>query len=85
MSTEKLLRNALQDIASWGEEHGAHWCREHARQALLAAVEYPNTIHESHKSVRSSDASTFDFICDDCGATDDVIGGWGALKRPCKM
>jgi hypothetical protein len=33
---------------------------------------YPDKQHESHKSVRSSDASTFDFICDDCGATDDV-------------
>jgi len=45
---------------------------------------WPNVQHESHKSVRSSDASTFDFICDDCGATDDVTGGWGTLRKPCK-
>lgn len=44
----------------------------------------PNSLHASHKSVRSSDASTFDFICDDCGATDDVTGGWGTLRKPCK-
>ena len=45
---------------------------------------YPGEKHKSHKSVRSSDASTFDFICDDCGATDDVTGGWGTLRKPCK-
>jgi hypothetical protein len=45
---------------------------------------WPNVQHESHKSVRSSDASTFDFICDDCGATDDVTGGWGGLRKPCR-
>jgi hypothetical protein len=45
---------------------------------------YEDKLHPSHKSVRSSDASTFDFICDDCGATDDVTGGWGTLRKPCK-
>jgi hypothetical protein len=44
---------------------------------------WPNVRHESHKSVRFSDASTFDFICDDCGATDDVTSGWGLLRKPC--
>lgn len=39
--------------------------------------------HPSHLSVRSSDASTFDSICDDCGATDQVPGGWGKLTKPC--
>lgn len=46
---------------------------------------WPDQKHESHKSVRSSDASTFDFICDDCGATDSVPGGWGTLRKPCKV
>ncbi len=50
----------------------------------IKSKEWPNVKHESHKSVRSSDASTFDFICDDCGATDDVAGGWGGLRKPCK-
>lgn len=80
----KDLRNALQEIASWGEERGAHWCREFARKTLSAIDEYPNEKHKSHKNVRSSDASTFDFICDDCGATDQVPGGWGSLRKPCK-
>lgn len=50
---------------------------------LKEKFEWPNKRHESHKSVRSSDASTFDFICDDCGATDSVSGGWGSLRKPC--
>ncbi len=41
-------------------------------------------LHPSHKNVRFSfDASSFDEICDDCGATDEVPGGWGALAEPC--
>jgi hypothetical protein len=39
--------------------------------------------HPSHRAVRFSDASTFDFICDDCGATDEVLGGSGRLAYPC--
>ena len=50
---------------------------------LLQNKQWPNTLHPSHKSVRSSDASTFDFICDDCGATDSASGGWAGLSRPC--
>lgn len=38
--------------------------------------------HPSHKT-RYSDASTFDEICDLCGATDQVPGGWGQLAYPC--
>jgi hypothetical protein len=49
----------------------------------IKSKEWPNRKHESHKAVRSSDASTFDFICDDCGATDSVPGGWASLSRPC--
>jgi hypothetical protein len=33
---------------------------------------------------RISDASTFDEICVNCGATDEVPGGWGALGRACE-
>ena len=51
---------------------------------LKEKFEWPNKYHESHKSLRSSDASTFDFICEDCGATDDARGGWAALRKPCK-
>jgi len=38
--------------------------------------------HPSHKT-RLSDASTFDEICEICGATDEVPGGWGQLADPC--
>lgn len=49
---------------------------------VIEKKQWPNTCHETHKSVRSSDASSFDLICDDCGAT-DTTGGWGKLKEPC--
>lgn len=39
-------------------------------------------LHPSHKT-RFSDASTFDEICINCGATDEVPGGWGQLAYPC--
>lgn len=41
-----------------------------------------NGPHPSHQT-RISDASTFDEICINCGATDEVPGGWGALAQPC--
>lgn len=39
--------------------------------------------HPSHKTRFSMDASTFDEICENCGATDEVPGGWGLLAEPC--
>ena len=44
--------------------------------------------HPSHQNVRFSDASTFDFVCDDCGATDNPLGLRGSdpngdLAKPC--
>jgi hypothetical protein len=39
--------------------------------------------HPSHKTRFSFDASTFDVICELCGATDEVPGGWGLLAEPC--
>jgi hypothetical protein len=38
--------------------------------------------HPSHVT-RISDASSFDEICVNCGATDHVLGGWGKLEEPC--
>jgi hypothetical protein len=38
--------------------------------------------HPSHQT-RFSDASTFDEICEICGAHDEVPGGWGKLADPC--
>jgi len=32
---------------------------------------------------RFSDASTFDEVCVNCGATDEVPGGWGDLAYVC--
>ena len=39
--------------------------------------------HPSHKTRFSWDASTYDEICELCGATDQVPGGWGDLAYPC--
>jgi len=51
---------------------------------VIETRQWPDVCHETHRSIRSSDASTFDVICDDCGATDRASGGWGKLKQPCK-
>ncbi len=40
-------------------------------------------LHPSHVTRISMDASTYDEICVNCGATDEVIGGWGRLALPC--
>jgi len=40
------------------------------------------TLHPSHDT-RMSDASSFDEICKNCGATDHVPEGWGKLAKPC--
>lgn len=39
--------------------------------------------HPSHKTRISMGASSYDEICENCGATDQVPGGWGALAYPC--
>jgi hypothetical protein len=44
-----------------------------------------NSKHPSHVTRISMDASTYDEICINCGATDEVPGGWGALARPCTV
>lgn len=31
----KVMKEALDSIARWGEDNGARWCRETARKALL--------------------------------------------------
>lgn len=38
--------------------------------------------HPSHE-IRFSDSSFYDEICKNCGAHDEVPGGWGALAYPC--
>ena len=40
-------------------------------------------IHKSHET-RFSDSSFYDFVCVNCGYTDEVPGGAGKLARPCK-
>lgn len=39
-------------------------------------------LHPSHVT-RTSDASSYDEICINCGAVDSTGGGWRALARPC--
>ena len=41
--------------------------------------------HPSHETRFSWDASTYDFVCMKCGATDQVPGGWGALSELCPV
>lgn len=40
-------------------------------------------LHPSHVTRISMDASSYDQICINCGATDQVLGGWGKLAEPC--
>lgn len=90
----KIKEYVEAELGYWSEVDNGYVAadRVKAELRLIAAIEalvkktekWPNKIHESHKSVRSSDASTFDFICDDCGSTDDVTGNWGTLRKPCK-
>lgn len=41
------------------------------------------SLHPSHVTRFTFDASTYDNICVNCGATDEVPGGWGELAKPC--
>jgi len=54
-------------------------CRDSARPKQA----WPDLCHETHKSVRFSDSSSYDMVCRDCGATDYGSGSWGALRKPC--
>lgn len=44
---------------------------------------WPNKLHPSHVTRISMDASSYDEICTNCYATDQAIGGWGELAKPC--
>ena len=72
---EKKVLKALETVLL----HGNSEQREAVRPLLIKAAKGP---HPSHKT-RMSDASTFDEICENCGATDGVFGGWGNLALPC--
>lgn len=50
---------------------------------LYQKKEWPDVCHESHARVRSSDSSSYDMVCEDCGATDYGAGSWGTLCKPC--
>jgi hypothetical protein len=41
-----------------------------------------DSLHPTHKTRISIDASSYDEICVNCGAT-DRIGSWGDLAKPC--
>ncbi len=40
-------------------------------------------LHPSHVTRISMDASSYDEICVNCGATDHPTGGWGRLALRC--
>lgn len=52
------------------------------RGVSTAEEEAGDRCHPSHVTRISMDASSYDEICVNCGATDH-IGGWGALAKPC--
>ena len=52
------------------------------KPSLTKSVPIMNDRHPSHVT-RISDASSFDEVCINCGATDITGGGWGALANPC--
>lgn len=39
--------------------------------------------HPSHVTRVSFDSSSYDEVCENCGAVDIAAGGWGALAFPC--
>lgn len=45
-------------------------------------TETVDRLHPSHNIRISMDASSYDEICKDCGAT-DTLGSWGNLTKPC--
>jgi len=56
--------------------------RETDMAKAIDKLEWPDELHPSHIT-RISDASSFDEICVNCGATDITGGGWGGLRKPC--
>lgn len=41
-------------------------------------------LHPSHVTRISMDASSYDEVCVNCGATDIAGAGWGRLGQPCR-
>ena len=73
------IRSSMSDmILSMAKEIKYYRDKERLKE------EWPDKIHESRKLVRSSGVSTFDFIWDDCDATDDITGSCGTIQKPCK-
>jgi hypothetical protein len=61
------------------------WCRTRAISTdslSLLGVLTMDLFDHSHVT-RYSDSSFYDEVCVNCGATDQVPGGWGDLGRPC--
>ena len=88
MTDIELLEMALDDL-EWakimirvsGDESSALDDSIAAIKDRLALI-ITEGCHPSHKT-RSSDASSYDEICETCGATDS-LGTWGELSKPCK-
>lgn len=89
MTDIELLERALEDL-EWAklmlklDGGDAHECLDESIAAIKARLDLIITegCHPSHKT-RSSDASSYDEICETCGATDG-LGTWGELSKPCK-
>ena len=75
ISREEVLRNAFETIVIYGSGES----KKVAKDALMKMARGP---HPSHVT-RMSDSSLFDEVCTNCGAHDEVPGGWGTLALPC--
>lgn len=75
-----VIKNNGKVLASFGATGGAN-APPYIETNLWRVPD--DRCHPSHKT-RSSDASTFDEICVNCGARDIAGGGWGNLRFPCK-
>lgn len=92
----RLAREHAIAMESWQQHHKAkaadlpkltHVCGSQgfgAPEDTCPACQ-PSTVgrHASHV-VRSSDSSSYDYKCVNCGATDVAGGGWGELEKPCR-
>lgn len=80
----ELIARADQRIKALREERRGFDAK--LIEDLIAALRQPAQPeagkHPSHEA-RFSDASSFDEICEKCGATDIAGGGWGKLAEPC--
>ena len=84
----QALENDANFLAARANAAAAREAVPQARAGLLpnlslSASRSKNYTDITQNTLLGRNASSFDYICDNCGATDEVPGGWGALALPC--